>query len=213
MKPSYLGCLAGLLLACFVLASSDGKEPNAFEEDFTHGLTRWDVLDPNTWHHHTNGTVEITARKSDYKPPHRSPFHLAILKDLQLCSGSIEFRVKSTLDTGDHRDCCVVFGWQDPAHFYYVHFGARPDKVSGQIHIVDGADRRPLTENKNPVPWTDDWHTVRLERDHATGRIAAYFDGKLIVETTDTTFGEGRVGIGSFDDCDAFDWVRVETAR
>lgn len=187
------------------------KAPPVFEEDFTNGLAGWEVLDPDTWRENTDGTVEITARQSDYKPPHRSPWHVSLVKDLQVGNTAIELRVRSTKDTGNHRDCCVFFGWQDAAHFYYVHLGAKPDPASGQIMIVDDAPRRPLTKNEKRVPWTDGWHNVRLERDTASGRIAIYFDDLTtpFLEVTDTTFGTGRVGIGSFDDLNAFDDVRV----
>lgn len=205
--------MRSLALAALLLASTAAAaETPVFADDFTEGLARWDVLDPATWRHDAGaGNVEITARESAYNPPHRSPKHLALVKDLRVGEAAIEFRVRSTKDTGSHRDCCVFFGWQDAAHFYYVHLGAKPDPHSGQIMIVDGADRRALTENTRPVPWDNGWHTVRLERDAASGRIAVYFDNLTtpLMETTDTTFGAGRVGIGSFDDMNAFDDVRV----
>ena len=145
------------------IASVGEAEDNVvFADDFGDGLARWEVLDPATWRTHADGTVEITERESEYTPPHRSPKHIALVQDLFVADLTITFRVKSTLDTGSHRDCCVFFGWQDAAHFYYVHLGARPDPHSGQIMIVDGADRRAMTENQRPVPWDDGWHTVQL---------------------------------------------------
>lgn len=202
----FIVCTLLLPLAAFA------QEP-AFEDDFENGLARWEVLDPATWKANADGTVEITARESAYKPPHRSPGHVALAKGVTLASGAIELRVQSTKDTGPHRDCCVFFGWQNASHFYYAHLGAAPDPHSGQVMIVDGADRRAITQNENPVPWDDHWRTVRLERDTQSGRIAVYFDGRLLMEATDKTFTAGRVGIGSFDDLNAFDWVRVEADR
>ncbi len=201
------------LLAFSCSAACHAGETLVFSEGFASGdFDRWEVLDPATWRTNDDGTVEITARQSEYQPPHRSPGHVALVKDLYLEGAyRIEFRVKSTKDTGPHRDCCVFFGWQDPAHFYYVHLGARPDPHSGQIMVVDGAPRRALTENTTPTPWDNGWHTVRLEHDPASGRIAVYFDDldTPLMEVTDMTFGGGRVGIGSFDDLNAFDDVRV----
>lgn len=205
--------LLAALLACTPLAIAEDSP--VFEEDFSEGFARWEVLDPDTWRENEDGTVEITKRSSAYKPPHRSPWHVALVKDLEVGSTAIEFRVKSTKDTGDHRDCCVFFGWKNPAHFYYVHLGAKPDPHSGQIMIVDGADRNAMTRNEKRVPWTDGWHTVRLERNTDSGRIAIYFDDLTtpLMEAVDTTFATGRVGIGSFDDMNVFDEVRVwETA-
>jgi hypothetical protein len=202
------------LIACLTCVAT-AAERVVFDEDFSDGVDRWEVLDPETWRLNDEGTFEITSRQSAYKPPHRSPYHVALVRDLVVSDVAIEFRVKSTLDTGDHRDCCVFFGWQDPAHFYYVHLGAKPDTASGQIQIVDGADRRPLTDNRRHVPWTDGWHKVRLERSATTGHIAVYFDDLTtpLMEATDKSFGPGRVGIGAFDDRDAFDDVRVMELR
>jgi hypothetical protein len=141
----------------------------------------------------------------------RSPGHVALVKDLELGNFDITFKVRSTKDTGNHRDCCVFFGFQDPKHFYYVHLGAKPDPHSGQIMIVNDAPRLALTENKALTPWDDQWHTVRLERDVDAGSIKVYFDDMLEphMEINDKTFGAGRVGIGSFDDLNEFDDVVI----
>jgi hypothetical protein len=189
------------------------REP-FFRENFDEGLSRWRVLDPKTWSVaagvHGRG-VEIVARESAYAPPHRSPLHVALVRDFDVENFELRFRVRSTLDTGPHRDCCVFFGYQDDAHFYYAHLGALPDPNSGQIMVVDGADRRPLTQNTRPVPWDDRWHDVRLVRDTRSGRIAVYFDDspEPLMEAFDKTFGAGAVGIGSFDDCNVFDDLEV----
>ena len=202
-----------ILLATLVLTATAcrANEVAGFADDFEKGLAQWEVLDPASWRvADGGGAVEITARASEYRPPHRSPGHVALVRGFEVGSCVITFRVKSTLDTGAHRDCCVFFGWQDPANFYYVHLGARPDPASGQIMIVDDAPRRPLTDNQRKVPWDDAWHTVRVERDVESGAIRAFFDDELMMEATDTTFGAGRVGIGSFDDLNRFDDFRVE---
>ncbi len=172
------------------------------------------MLDPKTWKHSEHDgsmTIEITDRSSEYKPPVRSPLHVALIKNLELGSFEINFRVKSTKDTGNHRDCCVFFNYRDDQHFYYVHLGARPDPHSGQIMIVNEAPRLALTDNQRETPWDDQWHRVKLIRDVRTGRIAIYFDdmSKPHMEVFDKTFTGGRIGLGSFDDLNAFDDVVV----
>ncbi|MGI9473002.1 MAG: hypothetical protein ACR2NZ_15790 [Rubripirellula sp.] len=185
-----------------------------FEEDFESGLRRWEILDPGTWKLNDSGdstTFEITARGSAYKPPVRSPGHVALIKDLELGNFDITFKVRSTKDTGNHRDCCVFFGFQDPTHFYYVHLGAKPDPHSGQIMIVNDAPRLALTENEELTPWDDQWHTVRLVRNVDAGTIKVFFDemSEPHMEVEDKTFGSGRIGIGSFDDLNEFDEIVV----
>ncbi len=77
--------------------------------------------------------------------------------------------------------------------------------------IVHNAPRNAMTENTKEVAWDDEWHTIKLTRDSKSGRIAIYFDDMEEPHLTvvDKTFSKGRVGIGSFDDMNDFDDVRV----
>lgn len=207
------------LLVSSIASAADADEtmdglPLVFSEDFEQGRQRWEVTDEASWTHREvdgNHVFGINRRNSDYAPPVRSPHHIALIKDLKLSDLIITFRVRSTKDTGNHRDCCVFFNHQDPTHFYYVHFGAKPDPASGQVMIVNDAPRTPLTENEKRTPWTDDWHQVKLVRRASTGIIEAYFDDMEtpLMSASDKTFGKGRIGIGSFDDMNDFDDVRV----
>lgn len=186
----------------------------AFADDFAAGKGRWQTTDDASWDivsFDGDPAIALNKRVSTYAPKVRSPHNIALVKDLEAEDCVITFRVRSTADTGNHRDCCVFFGHRDPEHFYYVHLGAKPDPASGQIMIVDGAPRRPLTKNDRPVPWDDAWHAVKLVRTGDTGTIAVYFDDMQtpLMSVEDRTFGKGRIGIGSFDDQNAFDDVRI----
>lgn len=188
--------------------------PLLLSEDFEKGRDRWEVTDEKSWTHRVvdgNAVFGINRRESDYKPPFRSALHIALIKDVAVADFVLTFKVRSTKDTGNHRDCCVIFNHQDAANFYYAHLGAKPDPASGQIMIVQNAPRRPLTENTKPVPWTDGWHQVKVVRDTAKGSIEVYFDDMETphLSATDKTFGKGRVGIGSFDDMNDFDDIRL----
>jgi hypothetical protein len=213
-----LSSLAWSLAVCPAAPPAAEVLPLVFEDDFSRGADRWEPTDPAAWKLGQDGDRAVwglNKRTSDYQPKVRSPHNVALVKDLELTDTAISFEVKSTRDTGHHRDCCVFFNWQDSEHFYYVHLGAKPDPHSGQIFIVDGAPRRSLSTNDKPVPWDDQWHTVKLIRDVATGRIAVYFDDldKPFIETHDKTFTSGRVGIGSFDDMNDFTAVKIRGRR
>ena len=205
-----------------VLAAAEAAEPPAemnglpllFSEDFEKGRDAWEVTDETSWTHRVvdgNAVFGINRRESDYKPPFRSAHHIALIRDVEVADFVLTFRVRSTKDTGNHRDCCIIFNHQDPAHFYYAHLGAKPDPASGQIMIVNAAPRTPLTENQKAVPWTDDWHQVKVVREVASGRIEVFFDDMDTpqLSAVDTTFGRGRIGIGSFDDMNDFDDIRL----
>ena len=189
-----------------------------FEDDFSSGITRWETTDSDSWtlkDQNGRSIWGLNKRRSDYQPKVRSPHNIALVRDLDLTDTIIEFDVKSTRDTGNHRDCCVFFHHKDPEHFYYVHLGAKPDPHSGQIMIVDDAPRRALTKNKSPVLWDDQWHHVKVERNTKSGQIAVYFDDMKnpIMEAYDKTFTSGRVGIGSFDDMNDFSRVKIYGQR
>ena len=185
-----------------------------FKEDFENGIAGWELIDPKSWkveEHGMGKSLSIIQRESEYKPKVRSPRHIALMKDIEIASFELTFKVKSTKNTGNHRDCCIFFNYQDPTHYYYIHLGAKPDPNSGQIFIVNDAPRSNLTNNKKRVPWTDDWHTVKVIRNAANGLISVYFDDmqKPHLQVNDKTFGKGRMGLGSFDDMDAFDDVQL----
>ena len=203
------------LLAGTLAADDLAKQPVIFTEDFEKGHERWETTDAESWTHRKidgNHVFGINRRSSKYRPKVRSPHHIALIKDVQVPDFVLTFRVKSTKDTGGHRDCCVFFDWQDPQNFYYVDLGARPDPHSGQIMIVKNAPRKALTKNKNNTPWKNEtWHNVKLVRDSKAGTITVYFDDmtKPHMQVTDKTFGKGRVGIGSFDDMNDFDNIKL----
>lgn len=207
--------IAGGLLDSFCFDAWSAEQwPLVFQDDFSEGAGRWEPTDLAAWTLGRDGERAVWGLNrgiSDYKPKVRSPHNVALVKHVELSDTVVTFQVKSTRDTGNHRDCCVFFNWRDPEHFYYVHLGAKPDPASGQIMIVDNAPRRPLTQNTRAVPWDDKWHTVKLVRDVATGSIEVYFDdlSTPFMKAVDTTFTSGRIGIGSFDDMNDFTDVKV----
>lgn len=185
-----------------------------FKEDFQSGIARWETTDDASWEifdHQGNKSFGNNKRTSNYQPKVRSPHNIALIRDVKVGSFQLTFKVRSTKDTGGHRDCCIFWGYQDAEHFYYAHLGAKPDPASGQIMIVNGEPRKPLTDNKKEIPWDDQWHTVRVTRDLASGKVDVYFDDldSPQMSVNDKTFGEGRIGIGSFDDMNEFDDIEL----
>ncbi|MBN1395864.1 MAG: hypothetical protein JW959_12650 [Pirellulales bacterium] len=190
--------------------------PLLVSEDFEAGADRWEPTDAKAWRivRADSGNVyEQWKTKSKYSPPYRSPLNISLLKDVVVGDFVLTARVKNTANkAGAHRDVCIFFGYQDPANFYYVHMGRRPDPHSSQIMIVDDAPRRMITKNKSPgIPWDDCWHDVKVVRRVTDGAIEIYFDDmkqpRMIA--SDKTFAWGRLGIGSFDDTAQWDDIKI----
>jgi hypothetical protein len=201
-----------LLLVICVLASlagaarAGGPELRVvFTDDFSKGTEHWQPTDPAAWKADTKDKFAVfhQFKNSNYKPPHRSPLNIALVKDKLVQDFVFEAKALSTGKDGPHRDMCLFFGYQDPAHFYYVHIAKKADDHANQIFIVNGADRVKIsTKSTDGTPWDDKWHNIKIIRTIADGKIEIYFDDMRtpIMTATDKTFIWGQVGIGSFDD-------------
>jgi hypothetical protein len=209
--------VAVALLALPSLACS-AELPLLLHEDFEQGAERWQPTDPAAWKviDSPRGKVYSQFQASKYNPPYRSPFNFSLLKDVVVTDFVFEARVLSTKPDYNHRDMCLIFGYQDPAHFYYVHFGKKTDDHANQIFIVNGAPRVKIsTKTSEGTNWDDQWHHVKIVRDTASGRIDVYFDDMQtpVMQAVDKTFAWGQVGVGNFDDTGDWDDVKLFGVR
>ncbi len=215
-------------LCCAVLAygatSGADEEPAsprqgfqlAYADDFERGLDHWEMTDPKAWAIvEEEGKPALALKQnSKHRPPVRSPYSIARPKGVEVQDFVLEVRMKSTTREYGHRDLCVFFGYQDPAHFYYVHLASAADPHAHSVFLVNGADRVSIAkERTGGVRWTDDYHTVRIARDTDTGRIEVFFDDmeKPVITAEDKTLIKGGIGLGSFDDTGIFANLRVWT--
>ena len=110
-----------------------------------------------------------------------------------------------------NRDLCIFFHYQDPTHFYYVHFAASSDERHNIIGLVNGADRIKINvepAGSSVFRLTDkEWHTFKVSYDAETGSMLAFLDDMdtPIVTAQGSVLGHGLVGIGSYDDTGYFD--------
>lgn len=177
-----------------------------FEETFAapESMDRFLYGNPGDWAHVAmdGGYAEWTG--FSYNPPYRSPFSMAIIKDQKFSSLVLEVEVMQTSMTGGHRDFCVMWNIVDASHFYYAHIGAAHDGVSHNIHIVNMADRTAITTMYDEgFDWgTDEWKKIRLVRDAVSGSMEIYGGDATMpmLTASDTTFTDGYVGVGAFDD-------------
>jgi hypothetical protein len=207
-----------LTAALTATAYGDPKLPVVFTEDFSKGAERWQPTDPTAWKvvKSDTGVYYHQFKNSNYKPPHRSPLNISLVKDLLVSDFVVEAKLLSTGKDGPHRDMCLFFGYQDPAHFYYVHIAKKADNNANQIFIVNGADRKKIsTKSTDGTSWDDKWHHVKIVRTVADGKIEIYFDDMKtpIMTATDKTFSWGQVGVGSFDDSGFWQDVTVRGAK
>ena len=187
------------------------SQPMLVAADFDADADAFELFDQAAWQRLDDGRTRLAlAKKSDYAPPHRSPTGLAILREPQVGSFTLDVDARSTTAEYGHRDLCLVFGYQSPTRFYYAHLASQPDERAHGVFLVHDADRTNIVQTKSAdVRWGDHWHRLRVQRDAASGRIEEFVDdfATPALTATDRTFVTGRVGFGSFDDQGEFDAV------
>jgi hypothetical protein len=169
-------------------------------------ITDWTLDGTGTWDVADGSLRLIKAGKPG--GPIRRPAALAILKSDPFTKLTLEAEIKSTAPVDlPVRDVELIFGYESPTRFYYVHLAGVTNAVHNGIFVVADADRRRLDEpNSAPQMKDQAWHRVRLERDPASGRIEVFVDGSTTpaLQATDTTIAAGRVGFASFDETGEF---------
>jgi hypothetical protein len=211
--------LAWILLLAGAASASEPEWPVLYETGFDNlRLSDWSTTDPNAWKLEEQGGNRVwhQFQQSQVQTPVRSPFNRAVVQGILVGDFQLDVDVQSTARDYPHRSLCLFFGYQDPAHFYYVHLGQRADDHANQIFIVNEAPRTKISRTTTEgTPWDNEWHRVRIRRSVSDGAIAVYFDDmeSPVMTAQDRTFTWGRVGIGSFDDTGRFDNLTLRGAR
>ncbi len=118
------------------------------------------------------------------------------------------FGVQAKLDepvSNANADYVLVFGYQDKNNYYYMMFNDAQNNTQ-LFRVVDGSREELNTASSD---WVTDaaYHTVEISRQG--NWIEVRFDNAVILQTTDSTFGAGQLGLGSYNDSAYFDNVRV----
>jgi hypothetical protein len=178
-------------------------------------LVKWSLDGSGAW---TIAEGKLILERAG-KPagPIRRPAALAIFKMDPLKRVTLKAEIRSTAPQDVlRRDVNLIFGYESPSRFYYVHLSGITDAVHHGIFLVADADRRRIDDGMGQPQLKDqNWHHVRLERDGATGRIEVYVDGAEapVLVASDTTIPAGRVGLGSFDDTGEFRGIEIAGSK
>jgi hypothetical protein len=195
-----------LLMALVFVMQAAAGEVVVKPQIESRGLRDFDLDGSGGWT--VNGSVLVLAKAGVPGGTIRRPAALAILMSEPVGTMTFRAEVKSTAPADlAVRDVQIIFGYQNPTQFYYVHISAKTDAVHNGIFIVNNADRKRLDEPTSRAPLTDQaWHRIRLERDVQSGRVAVFFDDEKtpFLSVIDKTFTSGRVGLGSFDETAEF---------
>lgn len=191
-----------------LIYTQDFESPQAIKDFEMTDAKAWKIAEGRT-----GKSLELFGA-SNYKGKVRSPFNIALIKDVVVGDFVFETELSQTGKEYGHRDLCLFFGVNSPSNFYYVHIATKTDDYANNIFLVNDEPRRKIsTKTTSGTDWgkTNSWHKVRIEREVIPGTIKVYFDDSdtPIMEATDVHFTEGRIGIGSFDDVGKFDNIKI----
>jgi len=213
---SFLLCM--LLLNCVIAQKSNipADYQLIYEQSFTapQAILDFAMTDISAWRiNKENHALELFG-KSNYAARVRSPFNIAVLKNMTFGDFILEVKLAQSGKEYGHRDLCLFFNVQDPTNYYYTHIASVADDHANNIFLVNDAPRIKIaTKTTKGTDWgeTNSWHTARIERNTKEGTIKVYFDDmdQPIMEATDTHFISGHIGLGSFDDTGLFDNIKI----
>jgi hypothetical protein len=210
-EAATLQAAAALLMLSLVTGPVFAVEKVEVKENFESGADHWEPMDKKAWtlKKSDSGYVYSQHKKqTSYKPPHRSPVNIALLKENEVGSFTLDAKALSTHADYGHRDVVLVFGYRDAGHFYYAHLAKAADDHANQIFIVNGQDRKKISSKTTKgTNWDDKWHQLRVVRDAKSGSIEVFFDDMKtpVMTASDKTFARGRIGMGTFDDTSDWD--------
>ncbi|UCE42938.1 MAG: family 20 glycosylhydrolase [Candidatus Aminicenantes bacterium] len=196
----------------------ENARPPLVFDDFEDGESQgWEPNIPENWQiGEERGTKIYKLTAPGVNGEIRAPTSWSLLKEYDVSSFILTGRLKSASPVDNpHRDMIIVFHYQDPTHFYYVHLSAVSDELHNIIGLVNGADRVKI--NKEPpgesVARLMDmrFHEFKVTCNTETGEIKVYFDDMStpILTAKDTSLDHGFVGVGSFDDTGSFDDIQL----
>jgi hypothetical protein len=220
-----LGFLAAGLVAVAAFVLGEAGENGLsllISSDFENGRADgWRPNDPGHWRVvNQDGSKVYALTAAGEQGKVRAPTSWSVAQNYDVTSFEFTGRLKCDVDPANvRRDLCVFFHFQDPTHFYYVHFSASSDDAHNIVGLVNGADRVKINlepPGKSVFRLTDkNWHAFKVTCDEASGRIEAYLDDmdKPILTAVDRTLRHGLVGVGSFDDTGFFDDLKLRAPR
>jgi hypothetical protein len=162
----------------------------------------WEPLTPSRWEVLSDmGDLRYGIITTNYE--NLSGSRLGEIKDISYTDFLFNATVRSTDDfvSNPTADYDIVFGYQDPDNYYYMMFSSNP--VNSDLFRIVNGNRELVADSAGLAVSDNNYHDIALERQGDFIRV--YFDGSLVLETQDSTFGSGRVGIGGFNDASLWD--------
>ncbi len=116
-----------------------------------------------------------------------------------------QVRSAETFTSNPGADFCLIYGYQDDQHYYYVMFNRNTNDT--RVFKIRGTTRTEIGNLGTFIIPDVNYHEVRLRRTGST--LQVYFDGVSLGTAVDSEYGLGGLGLGSFNDSSMWDDVCI----
>jgi hypothetical protein len=163
----------------------DDVEPGGLPKGWTAGVTgqgnpKWQVTKDGT----APSAPNVLAQTGE------GTFPFCVDTDVSLKDGFVEVKFKP-ISGGEDQAGGLIWRFKDKDNYYIARANALEDNVT-IYHTLKGVRRSFKSVNTKVTGKT--WHTLRV--DFKGDQFAVAFDGKKVIEASDTTFSDpGAVGV------------------
>jgi glucose/arabinose dehydrogenase len=114
----------------------------------------------------------------------------------------------ATMTSGSWDDFLILFGYQDENNYYYAIFNESDDANTNALFKLQGGVKTQLLDfGSNVTAASTTLYSIRIER--VGNSIKVYKGSSLMGTATDSSFSNGRVGLGTYNNNASFDNLMV----
>jgi hypothetical protein len=151
----------------------------------------------------SNGLYQLTAASTCSGPLcNRAVHNTNVSGDFTLTA-----QVSAVSSSAIWDDAAVIFGYQDANNYYYVSFNESNDPNTNGLFKVVGGTKTQLTDFAATTASGSTLHNIRIER--VGSGIKVYRDGTMVGTGNDSTYTNGKVGVGTYNNNANFDNLKV----
>jgi hypothetical protein len=211
--PAYkiVGCLAAIF-AIFIIGRSTsiyGQEVGTtiIDETFASSASNFTEVRGGTWSV-TSEQYRLTSASTSCNGPlcNISVHNTEVTTDFTL---TVKGSAVSSTSSWD--DFAVIFSYKDVNNYSYASFNESNDAATNGIFKVVNGTSSQLVDFSGTTAPSSTLYTIEISR--AGNQISVKKNGVSIGSATDTSFGEGKVGVGAFNNSASFDDLKVIASK
>jgi hypothetical protein len=193
----------GTLSVCNVDITSSTPAPVVVINEDCSSLANFTKVSGGTWGV-SNGQCKLTATTTCTSPLCNILTHnTSVSGDFTLTAEASAVASTSIWD-----DVAIVFGYQDAQNYYYVSLNEGDDAGTNALFRVQAGTKTQLVDfGSNVTAPASTLHQIKIER--AGSSIKVYKGATVLGTASDSTFTNGKVGFGAFNNSASFDNLKV----